>query len=100
MGTYSNKDFEWTDEFVFRVLARGIFPKERYDIQDTKNAVMDAINGRSDSAIIPDEEHRGKKAVFPIKGRLASFPFVIDRGKIVVKSAFYSEKKDKENYAK
>jgi len=93
------ENFEWTDEFVYRVLARGIFPGNLYDLQETKDAVVDAINGDNpDAATIDDPEHCGKKVIFPIKGRLVSFPFVREGGIIVVKSAFYSEKNDIEKY--
>jgi len=96
---YSTEEFEWTDEFVYRVLARGIFPGNRYDIEDTKDAVMKAINGEdAESVILPDAEHCGEKVLFPVKGRFVSFPFVRKRGKIIVKSAFYSEKMDIEEY--
>ena len=97
---HPKESFEWTDEFVYRVLARGIFPGNLCDIEETKDAVMEAINGSRDAVIIPDPEHCGEKVIIPVKGRLVSFPFVKERGKIVVKSAFYSEKKDKDNYAK
>lgn len=101
MHKYSKKKFEWTDEFVYRVLARGIFPGSRCDIQETKDAVMEAINGNNvDSVIVSDVEHCGEKVIFPVEGRLVSFPFVREYGKIVVKSAFYSEKNDKDSYAK
>lgn len=101
MHKYSKEKFEWTDEFVYRVLARGIFPGNRCDIQETKDAVMEAINGNdTDSVTVPDAEHCGEKVIFPVKGRLVSFPFVREYGKIVVKSAFYSEKNDKDSYAK
>lgn len=98
---HPKENFEWTDEFVYRVLARGIFPRNRCDIQETKDAVMEAINGNNmDSVMVPDVEHCGEKVIFPVSGRLVSFPFVRERGKIVVKSAFYSEKSDKDSYAK
>lgn len=101
MRNHPRENFEWTDEFVYKVLARGIFPGNRCDIQDTKDAVMEAINGKNmDSAIVSDAEHCGEKVIFPVRGRLVSFPFVRERGKIVIKSAFYSEKRDKDSYAK
>jgi hypothetical protein len=101
MWRYPKENFEWTDEFVYKVLARGIFPGNRCDIQDTKDAVMEAINGKNmDSAIVSDAEHCGEKVIFPVRGRLVSFPFVRECGKIVIKSAFYSEKRDKDSYAK
>lgn len=91
--------FEWTDEFVYRVLARGIFPGNLCDIEDTKDAVMEAINGENaDSVVVPDAEHYGEKVIFLVKGRLVSFPFVMERGKIIIKSAFYSEKSDIDMY--
>ena len=98
---YAKEKFEWKYEFVFKTLARGIFPGNQYDIEETKNAFMEAINsGNPDAVIVPDDEHCGSKAIFPVKGRLVSFPFVIEQGKIVVKSVFYSEKKDIDAYAK
>ncbi|OGI12290.1 hypothetical protein A3K64_03130 [Candidatus Micrarchaeota archaeon RBG_16_36_9] len=101
MRNHPRENFEWTDEFVYKVLARGIFPGNRCDIQDTKDAVMEAINGKNiDSAMVSDAEHYGEKVIFPVRGRLVSFPFVRERGKIVIKSAFYSEKRDKDSYAK
>jgi len=96
---YSKEEFEWTDEFVYRVLARGIFPKSQCDVQETKDAVADAINGKNaDAVLVPDAEHCGEKVIFPMKGRLVSFPFVREHGKIVIKSAFFSEKNDIEAY--
>ena len=96
---YSKEKFEWTDEFVYRVLARGIFPRSQYNMQETKDAVVDAINGDNlDSVIVTDREHCGEKVIFPVKERLASFPFVRKGDVIVIKSAFYSEKTDIEEY--
>ena len=98
---YPKENFEWTDEFVYRVLARGIFPGQQYNIQETKDAVIDAINGIiSDAVITPDEEHGGEKLIFVIKDRLVSFPFVRKDGIVIVKSAFYSEKADIDKYKK
>ena len=93
--------FEWTDEFVYRILVRGIFPGSQYDIQETKDAVEDAIDGKNpEAALVPDAEHCGEKVIFPVKGRLVSFPFVREGDIIIVKSAFHSQKKDIEAYAK
>lgn len=101
MQKYPKEKFEWKYEFIFKVLARGIFPGNQYDIEETKNAFIEAINGDNPNAVIvPDDEHCGNKLIFPVKERLVSFPFVIERGKIVVKSVFYSEKKDIDAYAK
>lgn len=98
---YPKEKFEWKYEFIFKTLARGIFPGKQYDIEETKNVFMQAINGDNPEAVIvSDAEHCGSKAIFPIKRRLVSFPFVIERGKIVVKTVFYSEKKDIDAYTK
>jgi len=98
--SYPEESFDWTYEFMLRVNERVIFPGKIRDTKETMREVRRAINGLNpEAAIVPDPNHGGNKLIFPIKGKLVTFPFVVTSDRmVVIKTAFYSQGPDIELY--